>query len=1101
MGSEEDKIIRSVENVISAVGQLVGDIRNATEVDGRSKAFALERVGFLASELDQINRALFLNELPENLNNNVEDGDNAQQADLAPATEVMAEEDSAIAPFASSEPVGGLDENALSEEGAVEAAGEGADEPVEPVKPRLVLTPVASAKADEPVVKEEPVVRDVAQAETPYREECDLTLIDGIDEAMVALLHGEDIFEFKDIAAFKEADMLRISELFSDPCRVSRQNWIEQAALLATGGLTHYASVALGNELFDRTSWAEAYESGQFAAEEGFVAPIGFVPPVDAEHIVEPEPEPETEFVGRADVETEAEPEAYVGSGGNEISDVQSSESQLNAERADGAQDDVSLNEAPSDVGDDDDELTKIILARKLELETELRQLREKQARQQKARDERVKDELVRQGKYSQEQLQLDREKEKLAREELVTSEAVVSDAQPLLKEQDFRDSVDAFVEELSRPVVMTAEEPGAGENELVAAMNDDGAGDGLPSDVEAIWHEEVSTAADYVPPVVDDEDFDYGSEDGYGADDGYDAGEQYFADEGYEGQEFDTADAGLNDIAASAGDAFVGEHGEDGFDEPEYRQYEDEYPGEVDGGEPPVVGSDGIEYSESDIAVPQNDGFAEAAFLNNQHSNEPLEMNGQQGDVSDLAHFDNEISTAKNNYQYGSQDQATEPFTDNELPMSGQGDGASEHHDDMRTAASGLEFEINEPKERQSDFASEHDGHPVEGIQFEDNEFGFSEDEALSKPLGAYLARSGNEEGGAVEPGARVARPIIRRPISPEQEPAPVSLMNSTPPAFVPGDRAETMQDNPFSNAPDMSAMEQSANGAQVRDDAELAVRKPMAPPRMSPPAGGPPPLHHSNGNATREIPQAPHIGGEGRVPPASMKPMAPPMPPQGGNQQQGRPLNMPSPEGGQFTQGRPPLRPLPQGHPLQEQTAQQDQMAQQGGVPNSVPPHMAPPPNRMPPQGMMPPPAPSGDDHRGGARNGAVPESRSMPVEDGVRDGARSMPGEENFQSEGATFSPPPHSQISVVDNEQMGNSGVPMPPRRSRVVRGPEYENQGDMGADGKNVNGTWDNYWGDALDASEKKEPATKLGFREKAKKFAQSLQRNFTDDNG
>lgn len=97
--------------------------------------------------------------------------------------------------------------------------------------------------------------------EEPKRND-DLTLINGIDQEVADLLATHGITRFLDIAEFKEADMLRLSEELSDPCRVSRENWIEQAALLSQDVLTRYAHQAqLDNEeeFFDRLVLNRSY--------------------------------------------------------------------------------------------------------------------------------------------------------------------------------------------------------------------------------------------------------------------------------------------------------------------------------------------------------------------------------------------------------------------------------------------------------------------------------------------------------------------------------------------------------------------------------------------------------------------------------------------------------------------------------------------------------------------------------------------------------------------------------------------------------------------------------------------------------------------------
>lgn len=1078
MGSEEEKIIRSVENVISAVGQLVGDIHGASDIDGRSKAFALERVSSLASDLDQINRALFLNELPENYTEDASAPEGERDLGVV----------SASVPEFVSEP--GL----VAEAGTDTSEEEQSEEVVDVlVKPRLVLTPIAaasSAEPDEDVALQsgeeragaDLVQAEVGQADISGREVSDLTLIDGIDEAVLELLHGENIYEYKDIAAFKEVDMLRVSDLLSDPCRVSRQNWIEQAALLAAGGMTRYAMVERGEVFYDRTSWLEAYESSVAFVDGGLVAPIGFVPPVvpsavgdEASHLIAEASVDEQELTAEQQVELGLSSQEDQGSDNLTVSEQ-------------GVEDEYV----------DDDELTQIILARKQELEDELRQLREKQAWQQKVRDERVKEELVRQGKYSQEQLFQDQAREGQVRYEEagfgqdnpvedssladspladitgLNNDNVGSDgladqlsrgvyveesgAQPDFKDQEYRQSVDAFVEELSRSGVMTMEEPEAGVNELVASVGEDG--DGLPSDVEAIWHEEVSTAADYVPPVVDDED-EYGAEGEYASDDSYDAGADVFADDGYEESHNEGASDEFSPNGPSRADIFSDEPSVGGLDHQAFADVADisgdeEYNSGDDG---LVYANDGADYSESEIAVPQNEVMDPAAKF----ASGEFALAGRQCQHSEFDHFDHEISTAQQGAQYRAQDGAEVP--DNR--------GA------VMSGAGGLENEINEPNRLNgAELTDQDEIRPdvIQGIHFEDGDgVGFSEEEAKSKPLGAFLAKSVKDEGGADSLEQISPNSVSLEPVSL----SPVLSAPSMLPAFVSGDEQQQMPENSMAQA-NGSEFGNSENNLSHNDGMILEGRedrKRMAPPRMAMP-DGPPPLHRQNGNLGGQPPGAPHSAHQGRAPGV---PMAPPFPPQG----------MPRPV-------------MPQnGMPLQ-------QAQQQWRGPQGVPPHMMVPPNRLPPQGMMPPPAPGGAENRSDAGLRLAPDGRPVLPEESRRTMVQSqaphghLPSvseptdqKDEYEGGGAPFS----SQISPVGNEPNGIAVPdPMPPRRSRVVRGPELNNQGRSGPDENNSNGAWSNYWGDANGKTDNKETPPKLGFRDKAKKFAQSLQRNFSDDN-
>lgn len=69
----------------------------------------------------------------------------------------------------------------------------------------------------------------------------DLSLIRGVDSAAFAILLSFGITHFRDIAAFKPDDVEVLSRALGDNRRISRENWIEQAAVLARGKLTAFA--------------------------------------------------------------------------------------------------------------------------------------------------------------------------------------------------------------------------------------------------------------------------------------------------------------------------------------------------------------------------------------------------------------------------------------------------------------------------------------------------------------------------------------------------------------------------------------------------------------------------------------------------------------------------------------------------------------------------------------------------------------------------------------------------------------------------------------------------------------------------------------------
>lgn len=88
-----------------------------------------------------------------------------------------------------------------------------------------------------------------------------LTLVKGIDAEAAALLAGLGVTAFKDIAALNDEDVRELGRMLGDSRRISKQGWIEQAALLAHGTMTDFAVRMMRGEftgLVDSPASAEA---------------------------------------------------------------------------------------------------------------------------------------------------------------------------------------------------------------------------------------------------------------------------------------------------------------------------------------------------------------------------------------------------------------------------------------------------------------------------------------------------------------------------------------------------------------------------------------------------------------------------------------------------------------------------------------------------------------------------------------------------------------------------------------------------------------------------------------------------------------------------
>lgn len=90
----------------------------------------------------------------------------------------------------------------------------------------------------------EAVSAAVEQAQVPHDDSADdLARIKGVGPKLVALLHDLGITRFAQIAAWSEADIDRIDlQLGRFQGRIRRDNWVEQASLLAAGDPAAHAA-------------------------------------------------------------------------------------------------------------------------------------------------------------------------------------------------------------------------------------------------------------------------------------------------------------------------------------------------------------------------------------------------------------------------------------------------------------------------------------------------------------------------------------------------------------------------------------------------------------------------------------------------------------------------------------------------------------------------------------------------------------------------------------------------------------------------------------------------------------------------------------------
>lgn len=135
--------------------------------------------------------------------------------------------------------------------------------PLEPVKPDIIAAEPAFKKtpaptpapaptaAASPPPSPEPVA--AAPAAAPAAGPADnLQLLKGVGPKLVALLNSLGITRFEQIAAWTDADIAAIDpQLGNFAGRITRDNWVDQAAYLARGDKTGFEAKygALGGEL------------------------------------------------------------------------------------------------------------------------------------------------------------------------------------------------------------------------------------------------------------------------------------------------------------------------------------------------------------------------------------------------------------------------------------------------------------------------------------------------------------------------------------------------------------------------------------------------------------------------------------------------------------------------------------------------------------------------------------------------------------------------------------------------------------------------------------------------------------------------------------
>jgi predicted flap endonuclease-1-like 5' DNA nuclease len=104
--------------------------------------------------------------------------------------------------------------------------------------PRAPVAAAEARSADEPV---EEAVTPFPPQTADHLATDDMTLIGAIDEALAEDLGRLGIVAFAQIASWSKGDVARVSKALGLGRRICKENWIEQAAMLASGRMTAFA--------------------------------------------------------------------------------------------------------------------------------------------------------------------------------------------------------------------------------------------------------------------------------------------------------------------------------------------------------------------------------------------------------------------------------------------------------------------------------------------------------------------------------------------------------------------------------------------------------------------------------------------------------------------------------------------------------------------------------------------------------------------------------------------------------------------------------------------------------------------------------------------
>jgi len=169
------------------------------------------------------------------------------------------------------------------------------DEPEDEDQPQLEDEP-APPFPSVPIIVPQPLARTLIEGGDDFQR------IRAIDADIEQRLKAEGIDSFEHIAAWTAADVKRVSQVLGIPGRIDREQWVEQAQILAKGGETYYSRNRVAAQ--KAATPVEKPASIQLAELTG---------QDEVERSVEAEPE-ETKEVAQSEPETESEPKTKTAS-------------------------------------------------------------------------------------------------------------------------------------------------------------------------------------------------------------------------------------------------------------------------------------------------------------------------------------------------------------------------------------------------------------------------------------------------------------------------------------------------------------------------------------------------------------------------------------------------------------------------------------------------------------------------------------------------------------------------------------------------------------------------------------------------------------------